>query len=112
MMLREEKVKIDVNHLLLGLSHADNLPSKFARVNVNLQGASMKELLLIVGIISIIACVLSLLYAALNRHGYYHLLDGEGDMYTRLHRRMIVFFVVGIVLAVIGVVCIIIWTKI
>lgn len=111
MMLWEEKVKIDVNHLLLGLSHADNLPSKFARVNVNLQGISMKELL-IIGIISIIACVLSLLYAALNRYGYYHLHDGEGDMYTRLHRRMIVSFVVGIVLAVIGVACIIIWTKI
>ena len=71
----------------------------------------MKELL-IIGIICIIACVLSLLYAALNRHGYYHLHDGEGDMYIRLHRRMIVFFVVGIVLAVIGVACIIIWTRI
>ena len=71
----------------------------------------MKELL-IIGIISIIACVLSLLYAVLNRHGYYHLHDGEGDMYTRLHRRMIVSFLVGIVLAVIGVACIIIWTKI
>ena len=75
------------------------------------RGISMKELL-IIGIISIIACVLSMLYAALNRHGYYHLHDGEGDMYTRLHRRIIVSFAVGIVLAVIGVACIIIWTKI
>ncbi len=70
----------------------------------------MEELLLIVGIISVIVSVLSLLYSALNRHGYYNLLDGEGDIYTRLHRRMIVFFVIGIVLAVIGIVCVIIYS--
>ena len=67
----------------------------------------MEELLLIVGIISIIVSVLSLLYSALKRHGYYNLLDGEGDIYTRLRRRMIVSFAVGIVLAVIGIACII-----
>lgn len=66
--------------------------------------------MLIVGIISVIVSVLSLLYSALNRHGYYNLLDGEGDIYTRLHRRMIVFFVIGIVLAVIGIVCVIIYS--
>ena len=69
----------------------------------------MEELLLIVGVISVIVSVLSLLYSALNRHGYYNLLDGEGDIYTRLRRRMIIFFVIGIVLAVIGIVCVIIY---
>ena len=70
----------------------------------------MKILLLIVGIICIVAGVLSLMFAALNRHGYYNLLDGENDIYIRLRRRMIIFFAVGIVLAVIGIVCIIIYS--
>ena len=68
-------------------------------------------MLLGIGIISIIACILSFLYAALNRNGYYNLLDGEGDMYVRMHRRMIVFCVIGIILAAIGVVCITVWLK-
>ena len=71
----------------------------------------MKIVLLVVGIISIIACVLSLLYAALNRHGYYHLLDGDGDMYSRMHRRMIVSLVVGIIFAALAAVCLIIRAK-
>lgn len=70
----------------------------------------MEILLLIVGIICMIAGVLSLLFAALNRHGYYNLHDGEGNIYVRLHRRMIIFFVAGIILAVIGIVCIIIYS--
>ena len=73
--------------------------------------AIMKTVLLVVGIISIIACVLSLLYAALNRHGYYHLLDGDGDMYSRMHRRMIVFFIVGVIFAALATVCLIIRSK-
>ena len=72
----------------------------------------MKKLLLIVGIMSIIVCVLSLLFAALNLFGYYHVLDGTAELYIRLHRRMIIFFVIGIVFAVIGIVCFIIRTKI
>lgn len=71
----------------------------------------MKKLLLIVGIISIIVCILSLLFAALSWFGYYHLLDGSAELYTRLHRRMIVFSVIGIVLAVIGTICLIIRFK-
>ena len=70
----------------------------------------MEILLLIIGIISMIAGVLSLLFAILSRYGYYNLLDGEGDIYTRLRRRMIVFLVVGIILAVIGTVCIIFYS--
>ena len=72
----------------------------------------MKKVLLIVGIINMIVCVLSLLFAALNLFGYYHVLDGTAELYIRLHRRMIIFFVIGIVFAVIGIVSFIIRTKI
>ncbi len=71
----------------------------------------MKKLLLIIGIVSLIACVLSLLFAAFNLYGYYHVLDGSPDLFVRLHRRMILFFVIGIVLAVVGSVCFIIRSK-
>ena len=65
----------------------------------------MDKLLLVVGIISIVAGVLSLLYAALNRFAYYHLLDAEGDIYKKLHRRRAVSFAAGIALAVVGIAC-------
>ena len=68
----------------------------------------MKKLLLIIGIVIIIVGVIALLFSALQRYGYYNLLDGDADMYMGLHRRMILFFVVGILLVVIGVSCIII----
>ncbi len=71
----------------------------------------MRKLLLIIGIVSLVACVLFLLLAALSLFGYYHILDGSPDLYVRLHRRMIVFFIIGIILAVIGVVCLIIRSK-
>ena len=72
----------------------------------------MEYLLLVFGIISIVACDLSLLYAALNRFGYHNLLDAEGDKYTRLRRRMTVFFALGIALAVVGIACLVIRSKI
>ena len=72
---------------------------------------SMKKMLLIGGVILIIAGVLSLLYAALNLFGDYHVLDGSADLYRNLHRRMITFGFSGIVLAVLGTVCLIIRTK-
>ena len=71
----------------------------------------MKKMLLIAGIILIIASVLSLLYAALNLFGYYHVLDGSAGLYSSLHRRMITFGLIGIVLAVLGTVCFIIRLK-
>ena len=71
----------------------------------------MKKMLLIVGIILIIACLLSLLYAALNLFGYYHVLDGSGELYSRLHQRMIIFGLIGIVLAVLGTLCFIFRSK-
>ena len=71
----------------------------------------MKKLLLIAGVVIIIAGVITLLFYALQRFGYYHLLDGEADMYIKLHWRMIISFVIGIVLVAIGAACLIIHTK-
>ncbi len=72
----------------------------------------MKKLLLVVGIVSIIACILFLLFAVLSLLGYYNVLDGSAELYNRLHQRMTTSFAVGIVLAVIGTVCFIIRSKI
>ena len=66
----------------------------------------MKKALLIIGIIIIVAGVLSLLFAGLNLFGYYSVLDGSSELYARMHQRSIVFGVVGIALAVVGAVCI------
>lgn len=71
----------------------------------------MKKLLLIIGVVIIIAGVIALLFSALQRFVYYHLLDGEAVMYIRLHWRMIISLVIGIVLVVIGAACLIIRTK-
>ena len=71
----------------------------------------MKKLLLIIGVVIIIAGVIALLFSALQRFGYYHLFDGDADLYIRSHWRMIISLVIGIVLAVIGAVCLIIRTK-
>lgn len=68
----------------------------------------MKNLLLSVGIISIIVCILSLLHAVLNMFGYYRLLDGSAEHYISMRRRMFVFSVIGIIFAVIGTACFII----
>ncbi len=80
--------------------------------NLNLQEESMKKLLLIVGIISLIACALSLLFSAFSWYGYYHVLDGSAELYVRLHQRMLISFIVGIVLVVIGIASLIIRSKI
>ena len=65
----------------------------------------MKKLLLIIGVVIILAGVIALLFSALQRFGYYHLLDGEADAYIRLHWRMIISLVIGIVLVAMGAVC-------
>ena len=71
----------------------------------------MKNLLLILGILLSIAGVISLLFSAIQRYGYYNLLDGDADLYMSLHCRMIIFLIIGIVLVVLGVVCFIIRAK-
>ena len=68
----------------------------------------MKNLLLTVGIVMIAAALISLLLAVLHLIGYHNVLDGSAELYDRLHGRMICFFAVGGVLAVIGAVCLIV----
>jgi cytosine/uracil/thiamine/allantoin permease len=72
----------------------------------------MKKLLLVVGIITIVACILFVIFALLNMHAYYNLFDGTAGHYSRLHQRMIISFAVGIVFAVIAAACFIIRSKI
>ena len=71
----------------------------------------MKKGLLIAGIVLLSAAVLALLFAWFNRFSYYHLMDGSNAQYAGLRQRMIVSFVIGIILAVIGAVCLIIRAK-
>ena len=72
----------------------------------------MKHFLLIAGVVMIIACVLSLLFAAVNLFGYYHVLDGSAKLYRELHHRMILFSVIGIALGAAGTACILIRHRI
>ncbi len=74
-------------------------------------GSMGMKKLLIVGIVCLALGVLSLLIAVFSRFSYYHVMDGSSELYTALHRRMIVFGVIGLVLAVIGAVCLIIRSK-
>lgn len=67
----------------------------------------MKKTLLVIGIVLIVLGVLSLMYAALNLFVYYNALDGSASLYSRLHQRIIIFFVIGIILVVAGIICII-----
>ena len=71
----------------------------------------MKKMLPIIGILFLIAGVLFLLYALLNLFGYRHVLDGSRELYARLHQRMITHSIIGIILTVIGTVCMIARTK-
>lgn len=77
-------------------------------MHFDFNGGSMKVFLMIVGIIVIVASVLSLLYAALNLSVYHNLKDGSAEHYARARQRMRIFFPVGAVLAVLAVVCFII----
>ena len=71
----------------------------------------MKKWLLVIGIILIVASVVSLLFAALQLFGYYHVLDGSAALYARLHQRAIVSFIVGGVLACGAVACLILRAR-
>lgn len=71
----------------------------------------MKKLLLLIGVVAIIACILSLLLALANIHAYNNLFDGTPEHYNRLHQKAIVFFIATIVLALIGTACIIFYNK-
>lgn len=68
----------------------------------------MRPYLLAIGVVCLIACFISFLLSGLSRFGYYRVLDGETELYARLRRRMILFFIIGMALLVIGAVCLII----
>lgn len=72
----------------------------------------MRNLLLIVGIVLLAACVLSLAFSLLNLLGYYRVMDGSESLYHRLRERMTVSFAVGIVLAALGAACLIVRARI
>ena len=67
--------------------------------------------LLIVGIVCLVLGGLSLLIALFSRFAYYHVMDGSSELYTALHRRMIVFGVIGLAAAAIGAVCLIVRSR-
>ncbi len=71
----------------------------------------MKKALLIIGIVIIVACVISLILALFFRYSFFHVLDGTTALYSRLHRRMIMAFITAGVFAVIAVVCFIARAK-
>lgn len=71
----------------------------------------MKKWLLVIGIILLVACVASLLLAALQLFGYYRVMDGSAALYARLHRRAIVFFIIGGALALVAVACLVLRGK-
>ena len=71
----------------------------------------MKKALFIIGIAIVVACAVALIMALFFRFSYYHVLDGSQALYNRLHRRMIISFIAGIVLAVIAAVCFIVRAK-
>ena len=82
-----------------------------AHAHKSLKESMMKKLLLIIGVVTIVAGVIALLFSALQLYGYYHLLDGEADMYVAMRWRMIISLVIGIVLMAMGAVCLIARTK-
>ena len=71
----------------------------------------MKKVLFIIGIILIVLCVVFLLAAVLYLYAYHRVLDGSAELYGRLHGRAILFFIIGISFAVIGVVCIFVHSR-
>ena len=72
----------------------------------------MKKALLIVGIVILAVGVLSLAYAGLNCWMYYSVLDGSSSLYARLHQRMTIFLVIGIVLGLAAAACFVVRSKI
>ena len=72
----------------------------------------MKNLLLAVGILLLVACLLFLVFAAFCQYGRYHVLDGSPVLYKRLERRALISCAVGVVLALGGIACIVIRSRI
>lgn len=72
----------------------------------------MRKILLIAGIILFVACAIAFLAAIFFNYAYMHVLDGSAELYARLHSRAVIALVVGIVLAVVGIVCFIVRSKV
>ena len=62
----------------------------------------MKRFLLIAGIVLAAVGILALLFSAFFRFGYYHTMDASPEFYTRMHARMITFFIIGLALIAVG----------
>lgn len=71
----------------------------------------MKKLLLIVGIVCIMLCAASILFAALNLSGYSRVYDGSAELYHRLRMRMLLLLTSGVVLGAIGAACLLLRAK-
>ena len=71
----------------------------------------MKKLMSAAGIAAIVLGVLALLFSVFSWFGYYHGMDGSPEMYASLHRNMVLFLVIGLVLAAIGIACLIVRRK-
>ena len=65
----------------------------------------MKKALLIIGIVIIVACVISLALALLFMYSYYNVLDGSSELFARLYRRMVIAFITAGVFAAAAVIC-------
>ena len=68
----------------------------------------MKKALLIIGIIVLVLGVISLLLALFFRWAFTGVLDGSQNLYQTLKFRMYAFLIAGIILSVIGTVCLIV----
>ena len=71
----------------------------------------MKKTLLIFGIVCLVIGGLALAFGLFSRFGYYHVLDGSSELYMRLHKRMIIGYIVAAVFAVSGAICLFIRSK-
>ena len=72
---------------------------------------NMKKTLLIIGIVCLVIGALALAFGLFSRFGYYHVLDGSSELYMRLHKRMVIGYIVAAVFAVSGAICLIMRSK-
>ena len=71
----------------------------------------MKTFLLILGIVLIVAGIISLGVSALFFYARMHTYDGSHELFARQTRTAFISLLVGIVLLVAGVICLVIKTK-
>ena len=67
----------------------------------------MRRALLPAGVVLLVLGMLALAFAALSLFGYHHVLDGSPALYASLHRRAVLFFVLGGLFFLGGAVCLI-----